>query len=85
MKKVVLIVAVTFFSVTAFSQVDESLREKKMTFGFNLGGFQTLINPDQSSSNNIEINNSSGFRLGVLMNYKLGKKFSISPKAELGF
>lgn len=85
MKKVVITIILAGTSLVGVCQSEEILKERKTQFGFNLGGFQTLIGPDESTDNNVKINNSSGFRLGVMMNHKLGKKLSISPKAELGF
>lgn len=85
MKKAVVLVSLSFYSFLGFNQSEEIFIEKKTTFGFSLGGFQTMIKSGETLPENFKINNSSGFRLGILMDQKIGKKLSISPKAELGF
>ncbi|MDF1672633.1 MAG: outer membrane beta-barrel protein [Vicingaceae bacterium] len=85
MKKVIIIVSLLGLSCSGFCQTEKLTKEKKTTFGFNIGGFQTMIKSDDALPQNFKINNSSGFRLGILLDQKLGRKFSISPKAELGF
>ena len=85
MKKVIIIASLFGLSSPIFCQSEELTKEKKTTFGFNIGGFQTMIKSDESLPDNFKINNSSGFRLGILIDQKIGKKLSISPKAELGF
>ncbi|MDB4534081.1 hypothetical protein N9242_04345 [Vicingaceae bacterium] len=85
MKKVAVTLMLSGLTLLGFSQSEAIQKDRKSQFGFSIGGFQTLIGPKDTKDDNIEIKNSSGFRLGILMNHKLGKKLSISPKAELGF
>jgi hypothetical protein len=83
MKKIVITIALASVTIFGFSQSEEIQKDKKTQFGFNLGGFQTFFKPEKDKD--LDIKNSPGFRLGIVMNHKIGKSFSISPKAELGF
>ena len=85
MKKVVLSVCISLLFNLAFSQSTSETSEKYVpTFGFNLGLNQSVIYTSNSNEQ-FEIKNAPGFRLGVLVNFPISKKWSISPKAELSF
>ena len=73
------------FSFLGFSQTEPSLKEKKSTYGFNIGlNYSNLIAPD-GLPNSGSISNKVGFRLGILADYKLNRFMSFSPKAEVSF
>lgn len=85
MKKVVLCVCISFLFNLAFSQsTSETIEKYAPSFGFNLGLNQSVIYTS-SANNQFEIKNAPGFRLGVLADFPITEKWSISPKVELSF
>jgi hypothetical protein len=79
MRTIVLMIAL-MLAVSGFSQ--DSI--PKMIFGFNVGTNYSNIqikDPDAG----VKLNNRAGFSLGVLMDARLCKHLSFSPKAEIAF
>lgn len=83
MKNVVLLIVLLSTSIIGFSQpIVADCGGPRYRFGFNLGlSYSNLISPE-SLPDNASISNGFGYRLGVLMDYKLSDKFLLSPKAE---
>lgn len=63
---------------------DHSKNKKLMTFGFGLGINRSNL-AFSSTSNGEQITNGMGYRLGVISEIRMGRRFSFSPKAELSF
>ncbi|KAB1065981.1 outer membrane beta-barrel protein [Salibacter halophilus] len=85
MEKVVLAIALLFCSSTIFSQSSDSIDEKRLKYGFNLGLNYSNLLDDDKLPENASVTNNFGFRLGVLADYSVSELFHISPKAELSF
>jgi len=81
--KNILFIILILSTITGFSQTDETGR--RINFGFNLGANYTIVHSQESLPNEAEISNGLGFNLGILMDYKVSKKFIFSPKVELSF
>jgi hypothetical protein len=85
MKNIIVILGLLISSLTVFSQSNNTVDEKRLKLGFNLGvNHSILFSPDELPSF-ASISNDLGVRLGVLADYQLFKFLSISPKAELSF
>jgi hypothetical protein len=83
MKKVALLLALVISN--GFSQADcDSVSKHSPSFGFNLGLNQSALF-NSNATDELEIQNALGFRLGVVSNFPISKKWSIAPKAELSF
>ena len=83
MKKVVLSATMLFVSVVGFSQTENSVTDKKLGFGFNLGVNYSNLQSKEPLPDNARISNGFGFNLGVLMAYQISKNFIFSPKIEM--
>lgn len=82
MKKIIVFALLFSASNLAFGQ--KKLGNKRFTKGFNVGFNQA--NFIMESSNPLEtINNGTGFRLGLISNFAINKRFSLEPQAELSF
>ncbi|MCH2224890.1 MAG: PorT family protein [Crocinitomicaceae bacterium] len=82
MKKIILFALLFSASNMVFGQ--KALRNKRFTKGFNVGF--NHANFLMESSNPLEtINNGTGFRLGLISNLAISKRFSLEPQAELSF
>lgn len=84
MKKVVFVLCL-FCSFTVFSQSDNTINEKRLKCGFNLGLNHTNILDKGMLPNNASLSNDLGIRLGLLADFKVSNFLSISPKAEMSF
>jgi hypothetical protein len=84
MKKVVVTASLLLCMNSLFSQI-ESTSEKKGLFGFNIGFNHSNLQAQKPISNDGEIYNGAGFRLGLLLDHHLNKNLSFVPKAELSF
>ena len=79
------------WSTTAYTQPEINEESNKFKFGFNLGtNFSTLIHKPYNQSNlslpnNAEISNGIGLSLGLIMDYSITDKLTISPKSEMSF
>lgn len=89
MKHIIFALLMASLSVTAFAQdVVVAPKERKLTFGFGLGvNYSSLSfqSPDVNYYTSSVSNNGYGFRLGLLADWKMGKRLSFSPKAEMAF
>lgn len=86
MKNIVLIACVFMAcDYSAYSQLkSETTKKNQPSFGFNVGLNQSVIS-SSNTENQFEIQNAPGFRLGILADFSLSEKWSVSPKAELSF
>lgn len=84
MLRIKVVLFVLLFSSFSFSQVEESTRKYKPSFGFNLGMNQSILF-NSNDTETLKIKNAPGFRMGVLANFPLKRGWSLSPKAELSF
>ena len=75
-------VALLLFPFIAFSQ---SKSVSKIKFGINAGVNYANLSPDGLLPTNAELSNGVGFSLGILMDYSITGKLSISPKSEIAF
>ncbi|OFX59365.1 MAG: hypothetical protein A2046_01325 [Bacteroidetes bacterium GWA2_30_7] len=85
MKKVVFIASMLFVSVIVYSQTENINSDLKIRFGFNLGINYSNLLAKETLPENVIISNGFGFRLGLLMDYKISKHFILSPKIEISF
>lgn len=58
--------------------------KRKPSLGFNFGLNYSLLN-NGDAKDELQIENAPGFRLGLVSDYPISKRFSIAPKAELSF
>ena len=78
MKKVIFVIGLFVSSSSLFSQSENTLNEKQIKYGFNLGiNHSNLIN-NATLPSNATLSNNLGFRLGILADYKIYKSLSIS-------
>ncbi len=54
----------------------------KVQWGFNVGRNYSFLQM-QNSDPNIDVSTHGGFQMGLIMDYKLGSHFTVSPKAEM--
>lgn len=85
MKNGVLLTALLLFAQGVFSQEQGDEPERKVRFGFNLGANYSNLYSNGALPDNAEISNGFGFGLGVLMDYQISERFTLSPKSELAF
>lgn len=83
MKKVVFLFTAVCSVFSAFSQTESTTNEKRLKYGFNLGGNYSNLIHRGTFPENASLSNDIGGRIGVLADYRMSKGFSISPKAEL--
>jgi hypothetical protein len=85
MKKVAFTLLLAAIGFSGFSQSkSDSVSKYRPSFGFNLGVNQSLLF-NSNASDELVIENAPGFRLGVISNFPILKRWSVSPKAELSF
>ena len=82
MKKVVILMLLVASS--SFAQ-EETRKEKFATFGFDLGVNRSNLSFGTAQDGAGTITNGLGYRLGIISNFRLSKKLSLAPKAELSF
>lgn len=85
MKKNILINLFALSSLAISAQNSEKEKNNKLKFGFNFGANYSLLSTKKPLPNNTEIYNGFGTKLGLIMDYALGKSFFISPKIEMCF
>lgn len=78
-----LIIAI-IFSISFHAQEVDSSSRYKPSFGFNIGLNRSLLF-NSNATDELQITNGFGFRLGVISSFPIGRKWSIDPKAELSF
>jgi len=65
---------------------ENSARDRKIaTFGFSFGLNRSNLQFGEAQENGDQIVNGMGYRLGLVSELRLGKRFVISPKADLSF
>ena len=82
MRKIVLCATTLLLCSIGFGQTKDSTT--KFVFGFNLG-LNYSNTQVKSSDPSVNYTNGAGFRIGVLLDWKLSKHLSFSPKIELAF
>jgi hypothetical protein len=82
MKKVIIFILLV--SSSSFAQ-EENTKTKFATFGFDLGVNRSNLAFGSDQDGSGTITNGLGYRLGIISNFRLSPKFSLSPKAELSF
>jgi hypothetical protein len=61
-------------------------RDRKIAaFGFSLGINRSNLQYGETQENGDQIVNGMGYRLGVVSEFRLGKRFVVTPKADLSF
>ncbi|NLE04816.1 MAG: hypothetical protein GX638_08450, partial [Crenarchaeota archaeon] len=85
MKKVVLSIVLSIYSIVGFSQSENNDVDSKIRFGFNLGGNYSILLSKESLPSGTEIYNGVGLKIGLFMDYSLSKNLLFSPKTELSF
>lgn len=85
MKSVTIGIVFTFLMANLFAQSDNTLKDRKWKFGFDLGLNYSYAIVNKPLPNHATLTNKIGFRLGVLAEYKISKLISLSPKTELSF
>ena len=83
MLKINVVFIAVLLTFNLFAQ-EEKLSGYQPSFGFNLGLNQSLFF-NSNDTENLEIFNAPGFRLGVLADFPLKNGWSLSPKSELSF
>lgn len=71
-------------SCSLFSQTADSISKYKPSFGFNFGLNQSILY-NSNATEELQIQNAPGFRLGITSDFPISMRWSISPKAELSF
>lgn len=85
MKTVAFNILLMVISFNGYSQSScDSVCKYKPSFGFNIGFNQSVLF-NSNATDEIQIQNKPGFRLGVLSSFPITKQWSIDPKAELSF
>lgn len=85
MKNAVLLTAMGLFSLGVFAQEQDDQPERKVRFGFNLSANYSNLYSNDALPDDADISNGFGFGLGVLMDYQISERFTLSPKSELSF
>lgn len=85
MKHVVFLTFMLFVSLVSNSQTENFNEDFIIKFGFNLGLNYSNLFSKENLPDDFKINNSTGFRMGIIMDYKLSKHFVLAPKSELSF
>ncbi len=75
---------VLFVSGLSSAQTGDSLSTIKSTYGFNFGLNQSALY-NSNATDELQIKNALGFRLGVFAEFPLSKNWAIMPKSELSF
>lgn len=72
------------FSGFIYSQKCDSTFRYRPSFGFNLGLNQSVLY-NSGNTDELQIKNAPGFRLGVVSSFPIRERWAIAPKAELSF
>ncbi len=84
MNRVSSLLFVFFFAYTCYSQKTDTSFKYKPSFGFNFGtNYSSLWN--HNATDELQIENGFGFRLGVTSSFHLKRNWFIEPKMELSF
>lgn len=84
MKHTICAAAVMLLPLLSFAQK----KEKRMSYGLSMGVQRSCFcieNYDASYYKSVQPKSGTGFRLGLLANYRLSKRWSITAKPELAF
>jgi hypothetical protein len=86
MKNLVIATIFSMAIVPSFAQIKgNSEKSKFATFGFDLGVNRSNLSFSSTQTDGDLITNGLGYRIGVVSNFRVTKKISIAPKAELSF
>jgi Outer membrane protein beta-barrel domain len=85
MKKIVFVLALISFSITAFTQSEDTTDTKRMKFGYNIAPNISKILAKEMIPENASIENGLGYRIGFFADYKVSKLFSIPPELDWSF
>lgn len=83
MKQLVLLAAITFYSIVVFAQSESNNIDQKIRFGFNLGTNYSFLNSKKTLPGNSKIYSGMGAKIGIIMDYSMSKNFIFSPKTEV--
>lgn len=72
------------FSFSIYSQIGDSTVNKKSSLGFSFGMNQSALF-NSNKTDELQIHNALGFRLGVLSSFIISEQWALVPKAELSF
>lgn len=67
-----------------YSQECDTTSKYKPSFGFSLGLNQSVLY-NSGNTDELQIENAPGFRLGIITSFPLGERWAVAPKAELSF
>jgi hypothetical protein len=84
MKKVAFAVILVASSYSFSQSSTTETSNYRPSFGFNVGLNQSILF-NSNATNELQIQNSPGFRLGVISYFPIAESWSIGPKAELSF
>ena len=85
MKKIVFASILFINTLPSFSQSENTFNEKRIKYGINFGVNYTNLMSKETLPDNASLSNNVGARLGVLVDYKISKIISFSPKVEVAF
>ncbi len=86
MLRISLFISALILSSAFFTQSEDfdTTKRYRPLFGFNIGAnLSALYNSD--ATDELQIENAPGFRLGVLAEFPISEKWSIIPRGELSF
>lgn len=72
-------------SIVNCAEANDYDKDKFATFGFDLGVNRSNLQFGDTQTNGDQITNGLGYRLGIVSDFRVTKRFSIAPKAELSF
>ena len=84
MKSVSSMLLALLFSGVTYAQERDDTSKFKPSFGFNVGLNQSTIY-NSNAVDELQIKNAPGFRLGVVAEFPISKRWAIAPKTELSF
>lgn len=85
MKSTYLLIAMLILSFIGVSQSEEISHTSKFRFGFNIATNFSILQSRETIPETVELYNTFGASLGVLMDYTISQKLSILPSAEMSF
>ncbi|HBS86386.1 MAG: hypothetical protein A2W91_19420 [Bacteroidetes bacterium GWF2_38_335] len=85
MKTILLALFLALCTVFVNAQEENSTKKIETNLGFWLGTNYTILQSKMGEPTGIDFDNGFSFTLGLLADFRLGKHFSLSPKAGLAF
>lgn len=87
MKRLLILMLATVLVSPVFAQRGNRITEKDKTatFGFDFGINRSNLSFGEDINSGEDITNGLGYRLGIVSNFRISKRFSFAPKAELSF